>query len=151
MEASPDRGSNYVCSRVSQLCDAIGACAAGYWRLDAEEDRLVQVVFVPGEGLDPQVSREFADATASVPLSRMSLGIVIAATTGRPAVSRIADLPADSGSGRWLRAFGAGRSVAVPVQDAQGAIRGVISVALPSRNTADDQTIVQLLGQIDLG
>ena len=105
--------------------------AAGYWQLDAEGRRLVQVVFVPGDSLDPQVGREFAATTVEVSLSQTSLGIVVAAITGQPVVSRVEDLPANSGSGRWLRAFGASRSVAVPVQDPHGSVCGVVSVALP--------------------
>ena len=81
------------------------ACrAAGYWQLDQETERLVQLGFVPGVGLDPEVGRQFAAVTAAVPLSQTSLGIVAAALTGQPAVSRVEELPADSGSGRWLRA-----------------------------------------------
>ena len=48
-------------------------------------------------------ARQFAAATATVPLSQTSLGIVAAALTGQPAISRAHELPADSGSGRWLR------------------------------------------------
>ena len=64
-------------------------------------------------------------------LSQTSLGIVTAALTGQPAISRVAELPADSGSGRWLRSFGADRSVAVPWLDQQGSVQGILSVALP--------------------
>jgi hypothetical protein len=62
-----------------------------------------------------------------------------------PAISRAEELPPDSGSGRWLRAFGASRSVAVPIIDAKGSVRGVISVALPAGNKSLDQAIVEQL------
>jgi hypothetical protein len=145
MEPSPDRVIDDVRARVSDLCAALGACAAGYWRLDAKRKWLVQVVFVPGKSLDPHVGREFAAATIEVPLSHTDLGIVAAAITGQAAVSRVEDLPADSGSGRWLRAFEASRSVAVPIQDAHGSVYGVISVALPEQNQERDELIAARL------
>ena len=96
-------GTWTICAGVTEVCAALGG-AAGYWQLDQETERLVQLGFVPGVGLDPEVGRQFAAATAAVPLSQTSLGIVAAALTGQPAVSRVEELPADSGSGRWLRA-----------------------------------------------
>ena len=106
-------------------------------------ERLVQLGFVPGVGLDPEVGRQFAAATATVPLSQTSLGIVAAALTGQPAVSRVAELPADSGSGRWLRAFGASRSVAVPIRGEGGKIQGVFSVALTADSTLGDRIVAE--------
>ena len=97
--------------------------------------------------LDPQVGREFAAATTTVPLSQTSLGIVVAAITGQPAISRVEDLPEDSGSGRWLRAFGASRSVAVPVSERNGSEQGVLSVALPGELQAEDQKIAARLAR----
>ena len=119
------------------------ACAAGYWKLDHAGQRLVQLSFVPGEKLDPEVGRLFAAATATVPLSQTRLGIVAAVHTGQPAISRVDELPADSGSGRWLRAFGAGRSVAVPWLDAQGAVQGILSVALPINSPLADEAVIE--------
>ena len=150
MEPSPDRGIDDVRTWVAEVCTALGACAAGYWRLDPEGKRLVQVVFVPGAQLDPQVGREFAAATREVSLDQTTLGIVVAAIKGQPAVSRVEDLPADSGSGRWLRAFGACRSLAVPLHDPQGSVRAVVSVALTDRNHTDDETIAQRLMRLGL-
>ena len=145
MGSYPEADADEIRTRVFGLCAALGACAAGYWRLDAEAKRLVQVVFVPGDALDPLVGREFAAVTAEVFLSQTSLGIVVAAITGRLAVSRVEDLPGSSGSGRWLRAFGASRSVAVPVDDMSGSIRGVVSVALAAENLATDDAIAERL------
>ena len=124
---------------------------AGYWQLDQETERLVQLGFVPGVGLDPEVGRQFAAATATVPLSQTSLGIVAAALTGQPAVSRVAELPADSGSGRWLVRFGASRSVAVPIRGEGGMIQGVFSVALTADSTLGDRLVaerIRVLGQL---
>ncbi len=131
---------------VAAVCQSLRARAAGYWRADGA--RLVQVAFVPGEGLDPDVAREFAEATQSVPLSETGLGIVAAATSGEVAVSRAEELPSSSGSGRWLRAFGAARSVAVPLCDDHGDVSGVLSVALPEDLAADDRTVVDEMRQI---
>ena len=130
-------------ARVAEVCASLGACAAGYWELDHANQRLVQLRFVPGLGLDPEVGRQFAAATATVPLSQTSLGIVAAALTGQPAMSRVAELPADSGSGRWLRAFGADRSVAVPWLDAQGSVQGILSVALPIDSALADEAVIE--------
>jgi len=143
MESSSDRDVDKVRAQIAEVSAALGARAAGYWQLDQETARLVQLVFVPGVGLDPDVGRQFAAATASVPLSQTSLGIVAAALTGQPAVSRVAELPADSGSGRWLRAFGAGRSVAVPIRGEGGEIQGVFSVALTADSTLDNQIVAE--------
>ena len=139
-----------TCARVAGICATLGACAAGYWRLDQDAERLVQLAFVPGVGLDPEVSRQFATATATVPLSQTSLGIVAAALTGQPTVSRVAELPANSGSGRWLRAFGADRSVAVPLSDSRGSVHGVFSVALPEDCQLDDHEVVESIREVEV-
>jgi hypothetical protein len=143
MESSSARNMDDLRARVTEVCATIGARAAGYWQLDQETERLVQLGFVPGVGLDPEVGRQFAAATATVPLSQTSLGIVAAALTGQPAVSRVAELPADSGSGRWLRAFGASRSVAVPIRGKGGKLQGVFSVALTADSTLGDRLVAQ--------
>jgi hypothetical protein len=149
MESFSTRGEEgeLVRDRVAEVCAALGARAAGYWRLDPEADRLLQVVFIPGVGLDPEAGREFAAATRVVSLHQQGLGIVVAATAGRPAVSRVEELPARSGSGRWLRAFGASRSVAVPIRDERGPVRGVLSVALPEDNPLADEAVAGRLLQ----
>jgi hypothetical protein len=143
MESSPDRNLNAFSAKVARVCLELGARAAGYWQIDPQAARLVQLSFVPGVGLDPEVGRQFAAATATVPLSQKSLGIVAAALTGQTAISRVDELPADSGSGLWLRAFGACRSVAVPIRGARGPIQGVFSVALTADSTLGDQTVAE--------
>jgi hypothetical protein len=132
-------------TKLADLCVNLGARAAGLWRVDQQTAQLVQVAFVPGAGLDRQVALEFENATQVVPLSQLTLGIVVAAMTGRPAISRVAELAADSGSGAWLRAFGANRSVAVPLFDEEERVSGVISVALPEQVGMDDVSIADQL------
>src|SRR4051794_29233441 len=102
--------------------------AAGYWWHAGQW--LEQVAFAASPALDADGGARFGEATRSVPLSRVELGIVRAALAGEPAVSRAEELPGDDGSGYWLRAFGAERSVAVPLRDAKGDVRAIVSVAL---------------------
>jgi hypothetical protein len=131
---------------VTEICTTLGARAAGWWRIDHESGRLVQVAFVPGAGLDTEAGLAFAAATRAVSLGQKDLGIVIAVTTGQPALSRVDELRSDAGSGHWLRAFGATRSIAVPVRDHEGTVRGVVSVALPANHPlGDGDVIVSLL------
>jgi hypothetical protein len=143
MEASSVRNLDCLHAEVAEISATLGACAAGYWRLDRETECLVQLIFVPAAGLDLEIGRQFAAATKTVPLSDTSLGIVAAAVTGRTAVSRVAELAADSGSGRWLRLFAASRSVAVPLRDAFGSVIGVLSIALALDNPLDEQSAVK--------
>lgn len=147
MESSRMRDAHAIRSKVAQICNSLGACAAGYWRLDRASAHLFQVAFVPGVGLNADVAGKFENATQVVPLSQRSLGIVAAASSGRPAISRVGELPADSGSGAWLRAFGASRSVAVPIRETNGDVVGVFSVALPEQVQTDDTTVADLLGR----
>lgn len=130
---------------LATICLLLGARAAGYWRVDG--DMLFLVAFVPGRGLDPDVAQRFAEATQSVPWEEARLGIVAAATSGDVAVSRAAELPSDSGSGGWLRAFGAARSVAVPIFDDNAKAVGVLSVALPEDCALDDRTVGEQIRQ----
>lgn len=120
------------------LRDRLDARAAGWWRRVGE--RLEGVAFVRAADLPESVARDFSGATRSVPLTQTDLGIVRAAVTGRPTVSRAEDGRPDSGSSLWLRRFGAERSVAVPVPDDSGAVVGVVSVAL-SDSKGDDEAI----------
>jgi hypothetical protein len=143
MESNATRDGDDLSESVTSICTAFDGRAAGYWRLDQETGLLSQLCFVPGADLDPEVGRQFAAATKSVSLSQTSLGIVAAAITGRPAVSRVDEIPADSGSGRWLRAFGASHSVAVPFRDAFGSVIGVLSIALALDNPLDEQSAVE--------
>ncbi len=124
--------------RLADLARALSARAAGVWRV--EGDRLVQVAFVAGEGLAEEVARAFAEATRSVSRAEGDLGIVRAANLGVVTASRTAELPAESGSGLWLRAFGASRSVAVPLLDARGSVHAIVSVAL-AESPLDDQAV----------
>jgi hypothetical protein len=134
---------NGISPKVARICAALGARAAGYWRLDHVKEQLALVVFVAGEGLDPEVARAFETATRKVPLADKSLGIVAATLLGRPAVSHVRVLSPDSGSGLWLRAFGADRSIAVPICGEVGTVAGVFSVALTEDSKLDDEKVVE--------
>jgi hypothetical protein len=121
--ASPD-----VRQQLAALRSRLGGRAAGAWR--PEGDRLVLIAFDPAPDLPPAVALGFEAATREVDLTLVHLGIVRAATTGDPFVSIAAELPPETGSGLWLRAFGAERSVAVPIAGRDGRIGAVVSVAL---------------------
>lgn len=123
---SGDRPSNH--DLLASLLARLDARAAGWWRIG--DGVLVQVAFAASEELAEEVAQSFAAATLSVSLDETGLGIVHAALSGEPAVSRADDLPSDTGSGLWLRRFGAVRSVAVPVLDGSGRVVRVVSVAL---------------------
>ncbi len=130
--------SQGIAERLADLARALSARAAGVWRV--EEDRLVQVAFVAGGGLAEEVALAFAEATRSVSRAQADLGIVRAVTHGVVTASRMAELPAEAGSGFWLRAFGASRSVAVPLLDARGSVHAVVSVALGG-SPLDDRAV----------
>jgi hypothetical protein len=114
----------------------LDARAAGAWKV--EGDRLVRLGFDAAGDMEDSVASGFASATTSVPLDRRDLGIVAAVAEGRREVSLAAGLPADAGSGYWLRAFGADRSVAVPISGEGGSILGVVSVALAGSGPGDE-------------
>jgi hypothetical protein len=117
-----------VKSSLAALRARLQARAAGAWRV--EGDRLEQVAFNPAHDLPIEVEEGFAAATRSVELSLVDLGIVRAALTAQVTVSLANELPADRGSGYWLRAFGATRSVAVPILGGDGKVALVVSIAL---------------------
>ncbi len=130
-------------ARVSELLHDLNARAAGLWRV--EENQLTLVAFVPAEDLSAAVAEDFTEATRTVPYQETDLGIVGAWHTGQPAVSVAFKLPPEQGSGLWLRAFNAARSVAVPLRDARGNIAAVLSVALPSGMPLDDENVIDRL------
>ncbi len=131
-----DSGPNPT-DRLNTLLHHVRARAAGWWNVVA--DRLELVAFSAAEDLPGEVARGFAEATRSVPISAANLGIVRAARSGQTAVSRTEALPPDSGSGLWLRRFGADRSVAVPIFDGSGTVVMVVSLALSGRE--DDASV----------
>lgn len=128
------------------LLDLLFARAAGVWRV--ESDRLVQVGFSSAATLDPEVARRFAEATLSVPLDRIELGIVGAVARGEVEVSIADQLPPDAGSGYWLRAFGALRSVAVPLRHPDGTVRAVAAVALASMEPPAERVADMIRGAV---
>ena len=114
--------------RLAALRARLGGRAAGAWKVAG--DRLEQVAFDPAPDMPAEVGEGFASATRAVDLARLELGIVKAVASGQVAVSLARDLPAGVGSGYWLRAFGADRSVAVPILDRDGRVALVVSLAL---------------------
>ncbi len=140
MTASVEEGDTPpgVPEGLTDLVRALSARAAGVWRV--EGDQLVQVAFVAGDGLAGEVALAFAEATRIVSRAQGDLGIVRAVSLGVVTTSRTAELPAEGGSGFWLRAFGASRSVAVPLLDARGGVHAVVSVAL-AESPLDDRAV----------
>ncbi len=114
------------------VAGALHARAAGLWRLEA--GRLVLVHFRGAPDLPEPVAVGFTTATRSVAMTTQGLGIVQAARDGVAAVSIAEALEPSTGSGHWLRLFGAARSVAVPLRDAEGRLWGVASVAIPDQD-----------------
>jgi hypothetical protein len=117
------------------LRERLGARAAGWWRVSG--DRLELVAFASAPDMPEEVARSFAEATRSVALSRSELGIVRAAASGHVTVSLASELPAESGSGLWLRRFGATRSVAVPVRAHGPGVARIVSLALRDGPASD--------------
>jgi hypothetical protein len=115
----------------------LNARATGLWHV--EGDALVLDVFAPAEDMPADVAKGFSQATQRVPLSLRDLGVVRAALERQVVVSRAAELPPEVGSGYWLRAFGAERSVAVPLNEG----RSVFSAAVPHSCRLDDESIAQ--------
>ena len=128
--------SDEVRKQLAGLRSRLGGRAAGAWRVEGGE--LCLIAFDPAPDLPPAVAMGFEVATRSVDLSLVELGIVRAATGGEIAVSIASELPADAGSGLWLRSFGAARSVAVPVASPDGRPLAVVSVALGLEPEGDE-------------
>ncbi len=126
---------------VEGLRRGLNARASGLWRRSG--DQLLQAVFVAAEDMPEVVARGFALATQSVPIDRTDLGIVRAVVDGEPVVSVAETLPPGTGSGLWLRAFGAARSVAVPLRNESGEITAVLSVAVPATCRLDATAIAE--------
>jgi hypothetical protein len=149
LSSMSDRGET-LRERVATLRGEFGASAAGYWQVMT--DHLEQAVFDPAPDLAPDTAAEFAQATASVPLDQVKLGIVEAARSGRVVESRVSQDPQATGSGSWLRRFGSIRSVAVPICDAGGRVRAIFAVSLrdeqpPSQAIAERAGVLFSTGQ----
>lgn len=134
--------------RLERLRSQFQARAAGWWKV--KDGHLEQVGFAAGSDLPDQVARQFAEATRSVALSQRGLGIVKAAITGEVAVSLTSELPAESGSGLWLRLFDAARSVAVPIRDGLGLITSVVSLALAETVTSEADIATTIRAEVEL-
>lgn len=109
--------------------------AAGFW--SADDRRLVQQAFLAGPTLSDETANGFASATREVPLDRTDLSIARAALEGF-AVAHVDDPSFAAGSGQWLRAFGALRSVAVALRT-EDELLGVMSVAVADDPRSDGE------------
>ena len=134
---------NGVDSRVEALRARLDARAAGLWRVVG--DRIELLAFAAAADMPREVAERFAAASRAVGLDRRDLGVVNAVAERSPAVSIAGRLPVDVGSGYWLRAFGAARSVAVPLTDQAGVIHAVLSAALPTLGPPDDEEVIALI------
>ncbi len=131
-----------IARELAALRSDLGARAAGAWRVGS--GRLDQSAFDAAEDMPAEVVAGFRAATEAVSLDRLDLGVVEAAVRGRRTVSLASALPAGAGSGFWLRAFGADRSVAVPIVADGGVTVGVVSVALADFGLTDDAVEARL-------
>jgi hypothetical protein len=118
------------------------ARAAGIWQVRAQN--LEALAFDAAPDMASTVAAGFTAATSLVSLDRRELGVVAAVLERRPVVSVAVELPADIGSGYWLRAFGASRSVAVPIADRNGSIASVVSVAMAAGGPSDDNVATMI-------
>lgn len=134
---------------VEALRITLGARAAGLWFL--KDDRLEMAAFSPAPDMPGEVARRFREAARVVTIDRVELGIVNAVVEHAAAISLAGSLPVETGSGFWLRAFGAERSVAVPIFGPTGAIRAVLSAALPTLGPPDDEEVAELIRHHGLG
>lgn len=131
-----------VRDRLAALLALLGGRAVGLWRVEGEA--LVQVEFLASPALDPEIAAAFGRATLAVPLSKADLSIVRAAVGRAPFVWVAADHPEDVGSGLWLRAFEADRSVAVPFLDDEGRTAAVLSIAMAGMLPEDEAVIARV-------
>jgi len=122
--------------RCRLLLDRLDARATGIWRV--EGGVLVQTGFSAADDMPKEVADGFALATLRIPLDRVELGVVKAIVQRKVEVSVAEELPDGVGSGYWLRAFAAGRSVAVPLLDEFGSKPAVFSVALALDDRSHD-------------
>ena len=112
---------------LSRVRSGLDARAAGLWWVEGES--LLQLAFDAALDMPCDVAADFARVTQVVSLLSRPFGIVAAATQGCLAVSIASELAADVGSGFWLRAFKAQRSIAVPLIEGTR-VFAVVAVAL---------------------
>lgn len=139
MSVLADDPATWLLSALHQL----DGRAIGLWRVEA--DRLVQIAF-QAPVIDRETAERFAGATRSLGFDQLDLGIVKAALHRRPEVSLAAELPADIGSGYWLRAFAADRSVAVPLDGTDDRTSWVFSIALGL--SPDESEVARILKSV---
>ena len=98
------------------------------------------VAFRSAADMPPEVHDGFAEATLEVPLDRLELGIVKAATSREPTSAELGERAGElSGSATWLARFGAAQSLAVPIRSGE-AVTGVLAISTPYRFSQEHPT-----------
>ncbi len=133
-------------ARLEALRQTLNARAAGLWTCQA--NRVHLVAFLPAPDMPAQVVSGFSEATRNVPFERVELGCVQAAATREVVTAWAEKLPDDGGSGTWLHAFEAARSVAVPILDQAGQSRAVVAIALPETCPLSEADVTRRLRAI---
>ncbi|MDX2039388.1 MAG: hypothetical protein SFX72_22270 [Isosphaeraceae bacterium] len=123
-------------TRVADIRVRLGARAAGAWRLS--DDSLVRTAFSHATDMPEDVVSSFCSASERFRLSDVEFGVVKAAVELLPVVSRRSH-SGSPGSGRWLEAFDADRSIAVPILDDSGRLAAVFAVALAADRFSDEE------------
>lgn len=134
--------SESIADVLADLIARLDGRAAGLWVRAGESLRLV--AFQPAPDLPDAVRDGFSEATRAVPLSSPDLSIVQAFVGKRPVLAVTETLPPETGSGRWLRAFGASCSLAVPVSGSDPHTTGVLSVAMRAVPSVPDEVAALL-------
>ena len=134
-----------------RLVEQTASRAAGCWRLDRQILHLAW--FGYARDMPHDVSQGFQDATRSVPLNQLGLGIVKAAVTEQPAIGRRdAGMTGLGGSASWIVRFDANTSLAVPIRnEAVDRVVGVLAVSTADWIEPDDslwRTLTQLSREI---
>ncbi len=135
--------SGQLCAQVESVQSTLNARAVGFWK--HEDRRLSLKCFIGAPDLPTEVGQKFQASAGEVGLELRELGIVKAVALRSVAVSLAGLLPVETGSGYWLRSFGAARSVAVPLEDSEGEIYAVFSAALPTIGPPDDDAVASLI------
>ena len=139
-----DGDQEFAQIRLEALRARFNARAAGWWRVSVDSRELNLVAFSAAADMPVEVGSGFAEATRSVSLQAVELGIVKAVISREVSVSRLSEISPESGSGLWLRRFEAVRSVAVPIRDDRGNTRDVVSLAL-AELSPDDESVSRII------
>ncbi len=122
-----DEGTEAVEAVLADLLAALDGGAVGLWLVVGEN--LECAGFAAHAGMAAEVAKAFREATATVPRSRVDLGIGQAVASGEPTIAHV-EAPEGplAGSASWLERFGAVSSLSVPFPTT-GERRGVLAVS----------------------